>query len=87
LGLLWKLAPIPTVTPKKFIQQLKERGLDINKFKVKLLKMDCKGCEWDVVNNEIETLKLINIIKIKYSGHPRSFTYKELVGGRTLGYK
>ena len=57
---------VRTITLKKLVEELGGRGLDVNRFKVRVLKMDCKGCEWDVVKNEVETLKLFDIIKIEY---------------------
>jgi hypothetical protein len=32
------------------IREITSMGLDLGKFRVKVLKMDCKGCEYDVIN-------------------------------------
>ncbi len=41
-----------------------------------------------MVINEIEILKLFDIIKIEYSGYLRNFTYKDLMERiEPLGYK
>ena len=39
--------------------------------------MDCKGCEYDVIN-EVDVLRLFDIVKIEYSGYLRGKTYHEL---------
>jgi hypothetical protein len=49
----------------------------LDRFKVRVLKMDCKGCEYDVIN-EVDVVRLFDIVKIEYSGHLRSKTYHEL---------
>lgn len=54
-------------------------GVDINAFRVRALKMDCKGCEWDVVSNELNTLRLFDVLKIEYSGYLRNYTADELM--------
>jgi FkbM family methyltransferase len=59
------------------IKEIGNRGIDLGKFKVRVLKMDCKGCEYDVIH-EVNTLKLFDIIKIEYSGYLRGKTYHEL---------
>jgi hypothetical protein len=51
--------------------------LDLGKFRVRVLKMDCKGCEYDVID-EGDILKLFDIVKIEYSGDLRGKTYHEL---------
>jgi hypothetical protein len=52
-------------------------GLDLDRFKVRVLKMDCKGCEYDVIN-EVDVLRLFDIVKIEYNGYLRGKTYHEL---------
>jgi hypothetical protein len=47
------------------------------RYKVRVLKMDCKGCEYDVIN-EVDVLRLFDIVKIEYSGYLRGKTYHEL---------
>ena len=49
----------------------------LDRFKVRVLKMDCKGCEYDVIN-EVDVLRLFDIVKIEYSGYLRGKTYHEL---------
>ena len=58
------------------IKELEGMGIDINKFKVRVLKADCKGCEYEVVDDD--TLKLFDIVKIEYSGHLVNKTYHVL---------
>ena len=59
------------------IREITSMGLDLDKFRVRVLKMDCKGCEYDVIN-EVDVLRLFDIVKIEYSGHLRGKTYHEL---------
>jgi FkbM family methyltransferase len=59
------------------IREITSMGLDLGKFRVRVLKMDCKGCEYDVIN-EVDVLRLFDIVKIEYSGYLRSKTYHEL---------
>jgi FkbM family methyltransferase len=59
------------------IREITGMGLDLGRFKVRVLKMDCKGCEYDVIN-EVDVLRLFDIVKIEYSGYLRNRTYHEL---------
>jgi hypothetical protein len=59
------------------IREITSMGLDLGKFRVRILKMDCKGCEYDVID-EVDILKLFDIVKIKYSGYYRDKAYHEL---------
>jgi FkbM family methyltransferase len=49
------------------IKEITSMGLDLDRFKVRVLKMDCNGCEYDVIN-EVDVLRLFDIVKIKYHG-------------------
>jgi FkbM family methyltransferase len=68
---------VRSVKLSTLIKELNAKGIDLNKFKFKALKMDCKGCEYDVIR-EPNVLKLFDIIKIEYSGYLRNKTYHEL---------
>lgn len=70
---------VKSYTLKSLIEHLKNLGIEINKFKVRALKMDCKGCEYDVVDNEPDVLKLFDVLKIEYSGHLRGYTVERLI--------
>jgi hypothetical protein len=59
------------------IREITSMGLDLGKFRVRVLKMDCKGCEYDVIN-DVDALRLFDIVKIEYSGYLRGKTYHEL---------
>lgn len=59
------------------IKEISSMGIDLKQFRVKVLKMDCKGCEYDVIN-ETNALRLFDIINIEYSGYLRNKTYHEL---------
>jgi FkbM family methyltransferase len=59
------------------IREITSMGLDLDGFRVRVLKMDCKGCEYDVIN-EVDVLRLFDIVKIEYSGDLRGKTYHEL---------
>jgi FkbM family methyltransferase len=68
---------VRSVKLSTLIKEINAKGVDLNKFKFKALKMDCKGCEYDVIH-EPDALKLFDIIKIEYSGYLRNKTYHEL---------
>jgi FkbM family methyltransferase len=59
------------------VKEVTGMGLDLGRFKIRVLKMDCKGCEYDVIN-EVDVLRLFDIVKIEYSGYLRGKTYHEL---------
>jgi FkbM family methyltransferase len=59
------------------IKEITGMELDLGKFRVRVLKMDCKGCEYDVIN-EVDVLRLFDVVKIEYSGYLRGKTYHEL---------
>jgi len=61
------------------IREITSMGLDLGKFRVKVLKMDCKGCEYDVIN-EVDVSRLFDIVKIEYNSYLRGKTYHELKG-------
>jgi methyltransferase, FkbM family len=58
------------------IKELEGMGIDINQFKVRVLKADCKGCEYEVVDDD--ALRLFDIVKIEYSGYLVNKTYHVL---------
>lgn len=43
-------------------------GVNLSKFRIRVLKMDCKGCEYNVIS-ETDALRLFDIIEIEYGGH------------------
>jgi len=75
-------------TLRSLLNYVKGLGIVIDAFRTKALKMDCKGCEWDVVNNELDTLKIFDIIKIEYSAYLRNYSVDQLISRiETAGYK
>jgi FkbM family methyltransferase len=68
------------------IRELESRGVDMSKFRVRVLKVDCKGCEYELVNDD--SLRLFDIVKIEYSGYLINKTYHELKGKlEELGFR
>jgi FkbM family methyltransferase len=59
------------------IKEVTSMGLDLDRFKVRVLKTSCTGCEYDVIN-EVDVLRLFDIVKIEYNGYLRGKTYHEL---------
>jgi len=59
------------------IKEVTGMGLDLDRFKVRALKTSCIGCEYDVIN-EVDVLRLFDIVKIEYNGYLRGKTYHEL---------
>ena len=79
---------VRSYTLKSLIEHLRGLGVGIDGFRVRALKMDCKGCEYDVVINEPETLKLFDVLKIEYSGYLRNYTADQLIKPiEALGFK
>ena len=69
------------------VKEIINMGIDLSRFRIRVLKMDCKGCEYDVIG-ETNVLRLFDIIKIEYSGYLRSKTYHELKNTiEALGFK
>jgi len=68
---------VRSVRLSTLIKEINARGVDLSRYEFKALKMDCKGCEYDVIH-EPDALKLFDIIKIEYSGYLRNKTYHEL---------
>ena len=69
-------ARIRSMKLSTLIKELEGMGIDINKFKVRVLKADCKGCEYEVVDDD--ALRLFDIVKIEYSGYLVNKTYHVL---------
>ncbi|WP_291999301.1 FkbM family methyltransferase, partial [Caldivirga sp.] len=70
------------------INEVSRLSVDLSSFRVKVLKLDCKGCEWDVVSNETDVLRLFDIIKIEYAGYLRNYTVNDLISKiEPMGYR
>jgi hypothetical protein len=68
------------------IRELESRGIDMRRFRVRVLKVDCKVCEYELVNDE--AIRLFDIVKIEYSGYLINKTYHELMNKlRELGFR
>jgi hypothetical protein len=68
------------------IRELENRGIDMGRFRVRVLKVDCKGCEYELVNDD--SLRLFDIVKIEYSGYLVNETYHELMSSlEELGFR
>jgi len=67
-------------------RELESREIGMSKFRVRVLKVDCKGCEYELVNDD--SLRLFDIVKIEYSGYLINKTYHELKGKlEELGFR
>jgi FkbM family methyltransferase len=78
---------VRSVRLSTLLKEIERMGVDLDGFKVRALKMDCKGCEYDVIE-EVDALKLFDVIKIEYSGYLRGKTYRELKEAlERLGYR
>jgi FkbM family methyltransferase len=69
-------ARIRSMKLSTLIKELEGMGIDINKFKVRVLKADCKGCEYEIVYDD--ALRLFDIVKIEYNGFLVNKTYHVL---------
>jgi FkbM family methyltransferase len=70
------VAKVRSVRLSTLIRELEGRGIGMSKFRVRVLKADCKGCEYELVNDE--AIRLFDIVKIEYSGDLLNKTYHEL---------
>ncbi len=57
-------ARVKSMKLSTLIKELEGMGIDISKFKVRVLKADCKGCEYEIVDDD--ALRLFDIVKIEY---------------------
>jgi hypothetical protein len=49
--------------------------------------MDCKGCEYDIIFDEQDVVKIFEVVKIEYSGHLRNENVDKIVKSmEDLGY-
>ena len=69
-------ARIKSMKLSTLIKELESMGININNFKVRVLKVDCKGCEYEIVNDN--ALRVFDIVKIEYSGYLVNKTYHVL---------
>jgi len=69
---------VRSVRLSTLIRELESRGINMSKFRVRVLKADCKGCEYELVNDG--SLRLFDIVKIEYGGYLINKTYHELMG-------
>ena len=80
------VAKVKSMKLSTLLKEISNMGIDISKFKVRVLKADCKGCEYDMINDD--AVKIFDIIKIEYSGYLVGKTYYELLGKlSTMGFK
>ena len=77
---------VRSVRLSTLIRELEGRGIGMSKFRVRVLKADCKGCEYELVNDG--AIRLFDIVKIEYSGYLVNKTYHELKGKlEELGFR
>jgi len=77
---------VRSVRLSTLIRELESRGVDMSKFRVRVLKADCKGCEYELVNDG--AIRLFDIVKIEYSGYLVNKTYHELMSRlEELGFR
>lgn len=68
---------VKSFTLSTLLKHIEDQGIDISKSRVRALKMDCKGCEYDVVNDE--SIRVFDVLKIEYSGYLRGATVEPLI--------
>jgi len=51
---------VRSVKLSTLVKEISTKGIDLNKFKFKVLKMDCKGCEYDVIR-EPDALEVFDV--------------------------
>jgi len=82
-------ATIRSYTLRDLLEHVRtEYGIGHEEFRCKILKMDCKGCEYYVINNEEDILNIFDIIKVEYSGDLIGYTVERLLDKLDkLGYR
>jgi FkbM family methyltransferase len=80
------IAKVRSIRLSTLIRELENGRIDMSRFKVRVLKVDCKGCEYELVNDG--SLRLFDIVKIEYSGYLINKTYHELMSKlEELGFR
>ncbi|MGC9113240.1 FkbM family methyltransferase [Acidilobus sp.] len=78
---------VKALSLKDLINLIKEKGINIDEYKYRVLKLDCKGCEWDIINKDYDTLSKFEIVKIEYSGYLHNFKLSDIKNKlEELGY-
>jgi FkbM family methyltransferase len=61
----------------KYIEE--EQGVSIGGFSAKAIKFDCEGCEYDVIDNEIEVVSLFDFLLVECHGYLRGRTIFDII--------
>jgi len=66
---------VKSFTLKSLLEYVeREHGVYIDRFSMKAIKLDCEGCEYDVINNEINIISLFDSLVIECHGYLRGYT-------------
>jgi len=62
-------------------------NINLESYKNRVLKMDCEGCEYEVIMNHEDEIKLFNYLLIEYHGYLRNYKVEVLIKKlKSLGY-
>ena len=71
---------VRSLTLKSLLRHVKkEHGIDVNKFNTKAIKFDCEGCEYDVINNELDIVSSFDFLLIECHGYLRGRTIFDIM--------
>jgi FkbM family methyltransferase len=72
---------VKAFTLKSLLKYIEEvHGIRIDRFNVKAIKFDCEGCEYDVINNEIDIIShLFDFLLIECHGYLRNRTIFDIM--------
>jgi FkbM family methyltransferase len=71
------IAKVKSMRLSTLIRRLENRGIDMSRFKVRVLKVDCKGYEFELMGDD--SLGLFDIVKVECSGYLINKMYHELM--------
>jgi FkbM family methyltransferase len=72
---------VRALTLKSLLKYVEENhGIRIDRFNVKAIKFDCEGCEYEVINNEIDIIsRLFDFLVIECHGYLRNSTIFDII--------
>lgn len=79
---------VKAMSLKTLLDFLKEKNIYLQAFKVRCLKMDCEGCEYDIIMSNGDLLKMFDILLIETHGYLRNSTVNVMVSKlNEIGFK
>ena len=71
---------VKSFTLKSLLEYVKKvYGVYIDRFTMRAIKFDCEGCEYDVINDEIDVISVFNSLVIECHGYLRGYTIFDIM--------